>query len=39
MNRRRRAEGKSPATSIWLWGQGRSPVLPTLEERYGLTGE
>ena len=38
INRRRRAEGKRPATSIWLWGQGRSPVLPTLEERYGLTG-
>jgi 2,3-bisphosphoglycerate-independent phosphoglycerate mutase len=38
LNRRRRAEGKLPATSIWLWGQGRSPALPTLKERFNLTG-
>ncbi len=38
LNRRRRAEGKLPATSIWLWGQGRPPALPTLQERFGLTG-
>ena len=23
--------GKKPATSIWLWGQGRSPQMPTLQ--------
>jgi len=38
INRRRRAQGKKPATSIWLWGQGRPPALPTLKERFGLTG-
>ena len=38
LNRRRRAEGKRPATSIWLWGQGRPPALPTLKERFGLSG-
>ncbi|MFZ5452250.1 MAG: cofactor-independent phosphoglycerate mutase [Thermodesulfobacteriota bacterium] len=38
VNRRRVAQGKKPATSIWLWGQGRSPQLPTLGERFGLTG-
>ena len=38
VNRRRAADGKRPATSIWLWGQGRPPQLPTLKERYGLTG-
>jgi 2,3-bisphosphoglycerate-independent phosphoglycerate mutase len=38
LNRRRRAEGKRPATSIWLWGQGKSPKLPTIQERFGLTG-
>jgi 2,3-bisphosphoglycerate-independent phosphoglycerate mutase len=38
VNRRRRAAGKQPATSIWLWGQGRPPKLPTLHERYGLKG-
>ncbi len=38
LNRRRRAQGKLPATSIWLWGQGKSPSLPTLQERFGLSG-
>jgi 2,3-bisphosphoglycerate-independent phosphoglycerate mutase len=38
LNMRRRVEGKKPATSIWLWGQGRQPQLPTLSERFGLTG-
>jgi 2,3-bisphosphoglycerate-independent phosphoglycerate mutase len=38
INRRRLAQGKKPATSIWLWGQGRPPKLPTLKERFGLTG-
>lgn len=38
INRRRRAQGKRPATSIWLWGQGRPPALPTLKERFGLSG-
>jgi 2,3-bisphosphoglycerate-independent phosphoglycerate mutase len=38
VNRRRLAAGQKPATSIWLWGQGRPPQMPTLEERYGLTG-
>jgi 2,3-bisphosphoglycerate-independent phosphoglycerate mutase len=38
INRRRLAAGKKPANSIWLWGQGRPPQLPTLQERFGLTG-
>lgn len=38
VNRRRQARGKKPATSIWLWGQGRPPHLPTLQERFGLRG-
>jgi 2,3-bisphosphoglycerate-independent phosphoglycerate mutase len=38
VNRRRQAAGKKPATSIWLWGQGRPPQLPTLKERFGLSG-
>ena len=37
VNRRRMAAGKKPATSIWLWGQGRSPQMPTLQERFGLS--
>ena len=38
VNRRRLAAGKKPATSIWLWGQGRPPQMPTLKERFDLTG-
>jgi 2,3-bisphosphoglycerate-independent phosphoglycerate mutase len=38
VNRSRLAAGKKPATSIWLWGQGRPPRMPTLQERFGLSG-
>ena len=38
VNKRRVAEGKRAANSIWLWGQGRKPSLPTFREKYGLTG-
>ena len=38
VNRLRRERGQNPATSIWLWGQGRAPRVPTLQELYGLTG-
>jgi 2,3-bisphosphoglycerate-independent phosphoglycerate mutase len=33
-------EGKrlKPANSIWLWGQGRSPKMTTLKERFGIEG-
>lgn len=26
------------ANGIWLWGQGHRAAMPTLQERYGLTG-
>lgn len=38
LNKRRIAEGKKTATSIWFWGQGRRPSIPTFKEKYGLTG-
>lgn len=38
VNRRRTRGGKRPANSIWLWGQGTKPELPTLRERYGIEG-
>ncbi len=38
VNRARVAAGKPPATSIWLWGQGRSPSMAPYVERFGLTG-
>ncbi|MBU0514595.1 MAG: cofactor-independent phosphoglycerate mutase [Proteobacteria bacterium] len=38
VNRKRRAQAQHPANSIWLWGQGTRPQLPTLAERFGLRG-
>lgn len=38
VNRKRQAEGRRRATSIWLWGQGRAPALPPLTERFGIKG-
>jgi 2,3-bisphosphoglycerate-independent phosphoglycerate mutase len=37
-NERRRAAGKRAATDIWLWGQGKAVTLPTMQERYAITG-
>ncbi len=38
INKKRAAQGKPVANSIWLWGQGRKPNMPTLKDRYGITG-
>ena len=37
-NKRRISEGKKPATDIWLWGQGKALKLPTMRERFSLSG-
>jgi 2,3-bisphosphoglycerate-independent phosphoglycerate mutase len=38
INRKRESEGKKPANSIWLWGEGKRPSLPTYRKKYGLSG-
>ena len=38
VNRKRVAAGKRPANSIWPWGQGRTPSMPTFKEKYGISG-
>ena len=38
INRARIAAGKPAATSVWFWGQGRRPAVPTLKERFGVEG-
>jgi 2,3-bisphosphoglycerate-independent phosphoglycerate mutase len=38
VNRARQERGLSPANSIWLWGQGRTPVMPNFKKRFGLQG-
>lgn len=38
VNKVRRDLGENPATSIWLWGQGKMPQLPSFERKFGLKG-
>jgi 2,3-bisphosphoglycerate-independent phosphoglycerate mutase len=38
VNLAREARGLPPANSIWLWGQGRSPRMITLKEKFGMDG-
>lgn len=38
VNKRRRDRGDKVANGIWLWGQGKAPVLETFHNRYGLYG-
>jgi len=38
VNVARKEKRLKPANSIWLWGQGRRPQLPTLTEKFGVEG-
>ncbi len=38
VNIRRKEAGLRPATSIWLWGEGKRPALSSFATKYGLTG-
>lgn len=38
VNQKRIAAGKRPANAIWLWGEGKKPMLPAFSELYGKTG-
>lgn len=38
VNKERIKQGKNPANSIWLWGQGRKPSMPTYRQKYGISG-
>lgn len=37
-NLERIEKGRSPASDIWLWGNGKAVSLPTLLDRFGLRG-
>ena len=36
VNIARKKMGKRPGNMIWPWGGGRKPVMPTLNEKYGI---
>ena len=38
VNKKRQANGHKPASSIWLWGQGRRPAVPTIKQQFNLEG-
>ena len=38
VNRDRTSRGAKPATSIWLWGQGRAPHMQKITERFRIRG-
>ena len=38
VNKKRVAEGKRPANSIWMWGEGKKPMLPAFSDVYGKKG-
>lgn len=36
VNIKRKAEGKDPANSIWVWSPGYKPSMKTLKEKFGI---
>lgn len=36
VNKRRIQEGKRPANSIWLWGEGTKPQMQSFEDKFGV---
>ena len=38
LNRKRAAEGKNKANSLWFWGAGTTPSLSNFKEKTGLSG-
>ena len=36
INKKRKAEGKQSANSIWPWSPGYKPTMPTLKEMFGV---
>ncbi len=37
VNLKRRAKGKNEANSIWLWGEGKKPMLENFKEKNGVS--
>ncbi len=38
INIKRKAEGKDVGNSLWFWSPGHKPSMPTMTERFGISG-
>ena len=38
VNVKRKEQGLQPASSIWLWGHGKTPQIETYKKKFGLSG-
>jgi 2,3-bisphosphoglycerate-independent phosphoglycerate mutase len=38
VNKARQESGKRMANSVWFWGQGKRPSMPTFREKFGIEG-
>lgn len=38
INKKRIEAGKNPANSVWIWGEGKKPLLDNFQEKYGVKG-
>jgi 2,3-bisphosphoglycerate-independent phosphoglycerate mutase len=38
INKSRVSRNQPPANSIWLWGEGKAPIIPTIQELFGIKG-
>ena len=38
VNKKRIADGKNPANSLWFWGEGTKPALEKFEDKFNLKG-
>jgi 2,3-bisphosphoglycerate-independent phosphoglycerate mutase len=38
VNLSRIKDGKNPGNSVWFWGQGKRPKMPTFKEKYAKNG-
>ena len=38
INKKRKAKGLNEANSIWIWGEGKRPLLSSFYEKYNLKG-
>lgn len=38
INQKRKEQGLPLANSLWFWGQGKKPYLPSFQEKFGIKG-